>query len=376
MLAHPSISTWQLVLRFLGGHSTSGDASVTNGMVIDLRKMRNVIVSPSDMTLTCDGGCLWKDVDYAAAEHSLATVGGTVNQTGIGGLTLGGGFGWLSGQHGLAVDRLVGAEVVLASGCIVTCSATSEPDLFWALRGAGHAFGVVTKFVFRAVAQPEPVYGGTVFFPPAPAAVTHLVNFANGVAAASDGRSGMMVGFTTPPHAPGKRAVFGVCFFNGPAAEGEALFAPLAATAPVPPVSNTLAPMPYPAMNEVLAGAARDGGRRTSKGAVFQLPLPPAKFQAVLDAYEAFVARFPEAGESGVCLFEFYCSRAICATGLRDTAFSSRGRHMNAMIIPRWKSEAVDDEARRFARGALDVLKDTITEKGEGAGEYVNYDGE
>lgn len=364
------------MLRITGRHSTSGDASVTDGVVIDLRNMRNVTVSPSDMTLTCEGGCLWKDVDYAAAEHSLATVGGTVNKTGIGGLTLGGGFGWLSGQHGLAVDRLIAAEVVLASGRIVTCSAISEPDLFWALRGAGHAFGVVTKFVFRAIPQPDPVYGGMVVFPPLPTVVTHLVNFANHIAATSDGRAGMMLGFTTPAQSPGKRAVFGVCFFNGPAAEGETLFAPLSANAPVPPVVNTLAQMPYPAMNEVLAGAALDGGRRTSKGTVFQLPLPPATFQAVLDAYEAFVARVPEAGEAGVCLFEFYCSRAICATALRETAFSSRGAHMNAMIIPQWKSETVDAEARRFARGVLDVLKETITEVGEGAGEYINYDGE
>lgn len=362
-------------LTSAGGHSTSGDASSDGGLVIDMRKMHAVSVNSDDKTVTCQGGCLWEDVDKAAAEHGLATVGGTVNQTGVGGLTLGGGYGFLSGQLGLAIDRLVSAEIVLASGQIVTCSATSEPDLFWAIRGAGHTFGVATQFTFQAVEKTNLVYGGRIVWPALPALVTPIIEFANALAASSDGRAGCLVGFVTPPPMKGKRAIFVVCFYDGPKEEGEKIYAPLLNLS-VPPVLNTLAEIPYPAMNEVLSVAALRGGRRVSKGATFQPPLPPSAFQKILDLYNEFVVKVPEAAsQPGVALFEFYATGKICEVGDQDTAFSNRGTHQNAMILPRWLNKEFDDVARQFAHEAMDVLKETIKEGGRGVGEYLNYDG-
>ena len=237
-------------------------------------------------------------------------------------LRSGGGYGWLSGQCGLAIDNLISAEVVLADGRIVECNSAQESDLFWAIRGAGHAFGVVTRFTFQGIVQCNPVYGGMVTWPAIPSAVTHLVNFANMLGLSTDGRAGMMIGFTTPPSSPGKRAIFGVCFFNGPKDEGEALFSPLV-DGPVRPLANTLESRPYLEMNLVLKMAAASGGRRTSKGGTFQLPLPPTLFQRVLNMYEDLVHRIPEAGESGVCLFEFYATQKICSVAMSETAFSN-----------------------------------------------------
>ncbi|KAL8695895.1 MAG: hypothetical protein Q9224_003092, partial [Gallowayella concinna] len=117
--------------------------------------MRTVNVDTVSKTITAQGGCLWVDVDTAAGEHGLATVGGTINHTGIGGLTLGGGYGWLSGQYGLVIDNLISVDMVLADGRNITVSATENEDLFWAIRGAGQSFGVATSFTYRAYDQPN-----------------------------------------------------------------------------------------------------------------------------------------------------------------------------------------------------------------------------
>ncbi|KAJ4176605.1 hypothetical protein NW755_014325 [Fusarium falciforme] len=125
--------------------------------------MRNVSVDLAARTVTYEGGCLFGDVDSALAAHGLATVGGLYNQTGVGGLVLGGGHGFLTARHGLAIDNLVSVEMVLADGSIVEVSETQKPDLFWAVRGAGAQFGIVTRFTSRAHPQGN-VWGGALLF--------------------------------------------------------------------------------------------------------------------------------------------------------------------------------------------------------------------
>ena len=338
--------------------------------------MNTVTANPEKLTVTSAGGAIWGEIDQVAAAHGLSCVGGTVNQTGVAGYTTGGGFGWLSGRFGLAIDNLLAAEIVLADGRIVICSATQEPDLFWAIRGAGHMFGIITSFTFRAHPQPNNVYGGMVVFSPTPEAINHLITFANYIQSTSDGRTAMFAGFTTPAFMPGKRVIFGCCFHDGPENEGRAIFAPLVENSPVPPLKNTLTSLSYPAMNEVLAVAAQSEGRRVSKGACYEGQLPPAAFQKVLDMYEDFVANVcPEAGESGACLFEFYPLDAVCSVSATATAFINRQRHSNAMIIPRWRSAKYDDVCRRFTRDAMDALKKSVNDFGGVTGEYLNYDG-
>jgi FAD/FMN-containing dehydrogenase len=140
---------------------------VDDGVCIDLSRHFNTTrVDPNNKLAYVGGGAVWKTVDCAAIAHGLATVGGTVNHTGVGGLSLGGGYGWLSGEHGLVIDNLTQATVVIANGSVVTASPTSHPGLFWAIRGGGGNFGVVTEFVLKLHPQRKTVFAGLIIFPP------------------------------------------------------------------------------------------------------------------------------------------------------------------------------------------------------------------
>jgi len=147
-----------------GGHNVAGTAVCDDGIVIDLSAMRAVTVDPVERTARVQGGALWADVDHETQRHGLATTGGTVSHTGVGGLTLGGGLGWLMRKHGLTVDNLVEAEVVTAEGDIIRPSANDHPDLFWALRGGGGNFGVVSSFRFTLHPLGPTVMAGPVFW--------------------------------------------------------------------------------------------------------------------------------------------------------------------------------------------------------------------
>src|ERR1700730_14540145 len=129
-----------------GGHNVAGKAVTDGGVMIDLSLMRKTQIDPDARTITAGGGGTWGELTQAAYDHVLATTGGVVSTTGIAGLTLGGGIGWIMGKHGMAVDNLISAEVLLASAVMVTGSERGEPDLFWAIRGGGGNFGVVTSF--------------------------------------------------------------------------------------------------------------------------------------------------------------------------------------------------------------------------------------
>ena len=147
-----------------GGHNVAGTAVCDDGIVIDLSAMRAVSVDLVDSTALVQGGALWGDVDHETQAHGLATTGGIVSHTGVGGVSLGGGIGWLMRKHGLTVDNLVEAEVVTASGDIVRASANDHPDLFWALRGGGGNFGVVSSFRFALHPVGPTVMAGPVFW--------------------------------------------------------------------------------------------------------------------------------------------------------------------------------------------------------------------
>jgi FAD/FMN-containing dehydrogenase len=147
-----------------GGHNVAGTAVSDDGIVIDLSAMRAVIVDPVERTALVQGGALWGDVDQETQAHGLATTGGIVSHTGVGGLSLGGGIGWLMRKHGLTADNLVEAELVTAEGDIIRASANDHPDLFWALRGGGGNFGIVSSFRFTLHPVGPTVMAGPVFW--------------------------------------------------------------------------------------------------------------------------------------------------------------------------------------------------------------------
>jgi len=147
-----------------GGHNGPGLGTCDDGLVIDLSGMKGIRVDPSARTVRIEGGCTWGEVDHTTHPFGLATPSGFISTTGVGGLTLGGGIGYLSRTHGLTIDNLLGVDLVLADGSFITANAKEQADLFWAVRGGGGNFGVVTSFLFR-LHPISTVYGGPIFWP-------------------------------------------------------------------------------------------------------------------------------------------------------------------------------------------------------------------
>lgn len=214
-----------------GGHNVAGHAVCDGGVMIDLCGMRDVTVDPAARIAKVGGGALWRDVDAATQEHGLATPGGLISDTGVAGLTLSGGIGWLRAKHGLSIDNLVGADVVTADGSLIHTSADQNPELLWALQGGGGNFGVVVKFEFALHAiGPEIMFAAPIYLvEDGPEPIRAWRDF---LAKHSD-RVGSLCEFSTaggedfPEEHWGKRVFTLACVYNGDAAEGEALLQPL-----------------------------------------------------------------------------------------------------------------------------------------------------
>ncbi|KAF7712974.1 FAD binding, berberine domain-containing protein [Penicillium ucsense] len=355
-----------------GGHSTAGTSSSEGGLVIDLSRMKHVSVDAAEKTIRVQGGATWKEVDEAGAAHGLATVGGTVNHTGVGGLTLGGGYGWLSGQYGLTIDNLLSAKVVLADGSQVSASPTQSQDLFWGLRGAGYNFGVVVEFKFQAYDQSPLVYSGVLAFPPEQ--LEKVVEVLNSGLANPDARSGAMCIITQAPDGSGPMIVV-ICFYNGTHEEGEARFADLLA---LTPILNTLGMIPYSELNTLQNPQATYGDRKSFKGVFYEPPLDTNFIRGVFDDFVAKVNSDKDLIPSAIIL-EFIDMRKICEVPLSQTAFASRNMTQNGILVMRWSDASKDLDHRNWAREAqkkwkteLDARKRNSLHKND-VPQYINY---
>jgi FAD/FMN-containing dehydrogenase len=240
-----------------GGHNGAGLGTVDDGIVIDLSPINHVEVDPQARTARVGGGCTWGEVDKATNEHGLATPSGIISTTGVGGLTLGGGLGHLTRGFGLAIDNLLEAEMVLASGEQVRVSADEHPDLYWAIRGGGGNFGVVTSFLFR-LHEVDTVVGGPTFWP-VEATEEVLSAYREFLPGAPRELNGFFALHTIPPAPPfpeeiHMRKVCGVVWcYTGHEENAAGAMAPLLDALPEP-LMHGVAPMPHPALQSAFDG--------------------------------------------------------------------------------------------------------------------------
>jgi len=339
-----------------GGHSVAGHAMADRALVIDMSDRRHVAVDPATRAVRAAGGALWQDVDTAAWRHHLAVVGGTVIDTGIGGLTLGGGIGWLSGLNGLTCDSLVRAEVVTAAGEKVVAGADDDPDLLWALRGGGGNFGVVTSFEFRAI-DPGPILAGYIHYPVS--AVKQVLRHLSSIAATAPAPLELTAQIGPHDEAPtdGLSVRVGVCW-PGDVSVGIDLLRPLRAA--LPAISDTVVPMEYPAIQE-MSGQLAFGLRHYWKGH-FLRELDESMIGEIV---EAMAAR--PAGLSMILLEAIRGQARIEPPG--GAAFGQRAATWNASALGIWDDPGQDDAQIRWTRETADRLgAGSLT----GAG-YANY---
>ncbi|KAL6234556.1 hypothetical protein BDW75DRAFT_160953 [Aspergillus navahoensis] len=358
-----------------GKHTTSTGSSCDGGLVIDLARINHVAVDPESRIVTVGGGCRWKDVDDALSGHGLALVEGIVNDTGVGGIALGGGYGWLAPRHGLILDNLIAVTIVLADGSITAASKEENPDLFWAVRGAGQCFGVVVELVFRAHEHQDPVWAGLLGF-----TLDHLeavFNFANVLIESTNGDSAMVVQLSRYPFS-GQGCdvgIMAIVFHYGDTKSAEAVFQPLL---DLGPIVNTTMAQSYASVNNMLTAEAKRGGRNVSKGAAYTTPLRPAFVrEVIIPEMERLHLEVPGSDRSMI-EFEFYKPDKWCEVPVTATAHGHRGHVQNVMIGLYWSDEQDDVRMEKWSRQIASLVAEERSSHGRPAEgpvtEYGNYD--
>ena len=338
-----------------GGHNVAGKAVTDGGLMIDLAPMQGVHVDPRARTVRAQGGVTWHQFNRAAAVHGLATTGGMVSTTGVAGLTLGGGFGWLMGRYGLAVDNLASAEVVMAAGEVLTAGPDESPDLFWALRGGGGNFGVVTSFEFRAHPLSE-VVGGMVTHPIAAAA--DAVGFYHGLTRAAPDELVAVCAMGQSPDGSGDTVVtLGFCHCGDPSAAKEDV-APLFSFAT--PRDQVLETMPYPVVN-TLSDAAYPTGALNYWKSAFLTDLSDGATQAMVEAMELCPS-----GMGGIIIEHLH--GAATRVEPTATAFPHRDPGYSVLVIAQWADSAATAANIAWARDTFEALGPFTAPR-----RYVNY---
>lgn len=346
-----------------GGHHIAGNAVADGGLMLDLSAMREVTVDPVERIARVGPGALLGDVDRAAQAHGLATPLGINSTTGVAGLTLGGGFGWLTRRHGMTIDNLQRVVLVTADGEVVAASATERPDLFWALRGGGGNFGVATSFEFKLHPVGPQVYAGLVVYPFAEARAV-MRAWRDFTATAPDALSVWAVLRKAPPlpflpaSAHGSEVVILPLVHAGAVADGERAAAPVLQFGT--PLGSALGPTPYAAFQAAFDPLLGPGGRNYWKSNNFRA-VSDAALDVVIDA----AGRLP----GPECeIFMAQLGGAMARVAPSATAFAGRDANVIMNIHGRWSDPAHDDAVRTWARDAFAAAAPHATGSG-----YVNF---
>jgi FAD/FMN-containing dehydrogenase len=349
-----------------GGHHIAGHALCDDGLVIDLSKMKAARVDPKKRRATIEGGATLAELDAATQPHGLATPVGINSTTGIAGLTLGGGFGWLSRKHGLTIDNLESAEVVTAAGEVVRASATEHPDLFWAIRGGGGNFGVVTRFEYRLHPVGPNVLSGLIVYPISEA-MSVLRQYRDFIAAAPDELTVWALLRQAPPlpflptEVHGKTIVALALLYAGDPKQGEPVIEPLRRFGT--PVGEHVGVQPYVAWQQAFDPLLTAGARNYWKSHNFS-----TLQDGLFDLAVAHVGRLP----SPQCEIFFAALGGAAARPAPDsTAYAHRDARFIMNFHGRWESPADDARGIGWARDFF-----TATAPFASGGVYVNFQSE
>jgi FAD/FMN-containing dehydrogenase len=342
-----------------GGHNVAGRATIDGGVMIDLAPMRGIHVDPRSRSVRAQGGVTWAELDRETQLHGLAVTGGVVSSTGIAGLTLGGGLGWLMGKCGLALDNLQAVEIVTADGKVLRASEDDEPDLFWAVRGGGGNFGVVTSFEYRLHPVGPTVTAGLIVHP-IDRAQDLLAFYRDSTQALVDEHTL----FATLAHAPDgsgtKVAALVTCHCGSPA-DGEKAARPLKQFGS--PLVDDVGPMPYPQLNRMLDAGHPKGALNYWKSS-FLTELSDAAITTMVECF----GRCPTA----MCqLLIEHIHGAATRVDVGDTAFPHRKEGYNFLVLAQWMQPADTSRCIAWARETYESMRPFFA-----SGRYVNYLGD
>jgi FAD/FMN-containing dehydrogenase len=342
-----------------GGHNVAGRATVDGGVMIDLQSMKGIHVDPSTRTARAEGGVTWADLNRETQLHSLAVTGGVVSTTGIAGLTLGGGLGWLMGKYGLALDNLRSVELVTAEGQVVRTSKDEQADLFWAVRGGGGNFGVATSFEYQLHQVGPTITGGLVAHPFDRA--RQVLRFFRDFTASLSDEFTVFAGLIHAPDGSGTKLAAIVTCHCGSLAAAETAVHPLKQFGS--PVMDAIGPMPYCQLNGMLDAAYPKGALNYWKSS-FLAQLTDDAIDGMIECF----ARCPT--PMGQLLLEHFHGAAT-RIGVGDTAFPHRADGYNLLVLSEWMEPANTDRCIAWARETYAEMEPFVA-----AGRYVNYLGD
>jgi FAD/FMN-containing dehydrogenase len=349
-----------------GGHGVTGAAVVDGGICVDLRTLNRIDVDPEQRIARVEGGARWGAIDAATQEHGLAVTGGRMSDTGIGGLAVGSGSGWLERKFGFTCDNLVKAEVVTADGRQVVASEDENPDLFWGLRGGGGNFGVVTAFHLRVHPVGPIVLAGQLMYP-GPMAGDLMRFYREFIATAPDEVCGGMAFITAPPEefvpepVRGQPVVGVVVLYAGDPAEGEEAFRPLREFGP--PGLDMVQPMPYVAVQQMI-DAPNPSGRQNYWNADFYSALPD-------EAIDTFVERATKPVSPFTQVIAMPGGGAVSRVPDDATAFVERNAKFNLHYLSMWEDPAETDRNISWTREFSAAMKPWATGR-----QYLNMLGD
>lgn len=342
-----------------GGHNVSGRATVDGGLMIDLSFMRAVDVDPKTRTAVAQPGATWGDFNQATQEHALATPGGFVSSTGIAGLTLGGGFGWITSKYGLAVDNLISADVVTADGEVLKATEVENPDLFWAIRGAGANFGVAASLEYRLHAVGPTIVGGFVAHPMEKA--RDVLRFYRDVTGTLSDDETAIAGLMHAPDGSGnKLAVIAIANFG---TDGENSSAVKQVKGFGEPSMDIIGPIGYCDINMLLDDAFPRGALNYWKSN-FLSQLSDEAIDRMVDGFAVCPAPL------GQSLIEHFHG-AVTRVPVANTAVPHRNEGFNFLALSQWLDPADTESCKAWAREAYDAMKPYM-----GDNRYVNYLGD